>query len=681
MSNKSKYPGRKKYICILPFNQWAISALLNELKEAKDRSKYRIALFKAMKGIAAFPSTIDHRTITNKKVYGPIDGVGATIAPVVQKAYIENAQSLIKHGKQYREKASNDPNPHTGEFIPHRKKRKTPRVGVYIPERMSGSWATICSLASKIGEPFRIIEFTKQDIIDMASVLSTHSFVAQNQGYTAWSSVKLIEEKYLNVKHNKNKQDTFSLTKKAYDVAKKLIKLEQRLQTQTQKSYTNNENTNNSNSSPPTTPITNKTKLIINRKRKNNNKPLSDITCDINNYSSPPPIKKRKLDNNYNSENKSRDPHAWYGFFKWLTYGGLYTPITRRLDLEYNLRDEFRIGNKMYRFFLNIDSREKGRSDSKQIDIFKNLKDEKKIYVSQLELSCGDFAGLLQECETGDFYILPKIIERKTWADLDSSISDGRYKKQKLRMDWVTRDDKENKIIPGGRKIYLLEDYIKKDVIDDNIERVFKASISTECRDGYLVYYTQSKEDTQRTLINWAYLMREWIDYCGFNMNMAAKLSLFNEFTPKRFELIDDKIERKRMMGKLLHVPGCTEKDAFYITSEYKCMRDLYNGWDKCIEKRDMIMDEKKRNMYEPGKMLHRRVNVYADWKFKADLLKTKLLDGNVDSDIESCLFELRNSGYNDEEKGMSEALSENIYKAFYIEELVKLEIIQEKDA
>ncbi len=461
----------------------------------------------------------------------------------------------------------------------------TEKTALYIPERMSGAWAVLCSLTMRIGDAYRVLQLRQDEVIQLATALSTHSFVVVNHsGQTAWDSAQRLDPEYMSKQTQNGIQ--FSLTNKGYELGKKCLIFER---DQFKKHFNC------------------KFSLCYANTNENNNNKKRDIDNDT----SGPPIKKRKSETN-----------PWYKFVNDSMYGGLYTPITNNLDQNYDLTKRIKINGKEYYFYLNIASKTK---------IHENFQNESKILLKQLDLSGCDFAFLLQEIDDDDednIYILPFIIETTSHpSDLAQLIN--------------------------ARQIYLL-------VVDQGT--VKQARVDAECRDNYFVHYTQSQAHTQRTLVNWTFMVRHWINGAynsDFNIELTTKLSVVKNNATKKSQQV------KTMQQILMCVDGCREMDAFYITRKYPNMRALYDAWDACILQTGD--EEEKQDICNAQIMLHRQVSVFTDWKFKYDLLQTQECTVNPDNDVVQSILILKKSGFDDGRTPISKELSQNIFSKLYL--------------
>ena len=133
-----------------------------------------------------------------------------------------------------------------------------------------------------------------------------------------------------------------------------------------------------------------------------------------------------------------------------------------------------------------IDNREK-----KIIDSLNQKKDSKNpinIEVKQLQL--GDFQIFLEDT-------LIYIIERKSITDLLSSLNDGRYREQKMR---VLSSIKTNPEFCNATYLYLLEGSIN-DLTQDLKKKYYGTLISLQLRDEITIFKTDSINESTDFLI------------------------------------------------------------------------------------------------------------------------------------------------------------------------------------
>ncbi|GJN16753.1 hypothetical protein PR202_gb03774 [Eleusine coracana subsp. coracana] len=109
----------------------------------------------------------------------------------------------------------------------------------------------------------------------------------------------------------------------------------------------------------------------------------------------------------------------------------------------------------------------------------------------------------------GTEYVLDYIVERKNLLDLDDSITDNRYKDQKLRLKRC-----------GLRKvIYLVEGDPKSPHVS---EKAKTACFTTEILDGFDILRTSGYAETERQYV---YLTSSIIEYCNTNFSNLANTS------------------------------------------------------------------------------------------------------------------------------------------------------------
>ena len=111
--------------------------------------------------------------------------------------------------------------------------------------------------------------------------------------------------------------------------------------------------------------------------------------------------------------------------------------------------------------------------------------------------------------DVGDIHIThggaTVVLERKTWADYDASIDDGRYKEQKVRLMRLRES--------GSVCAFILER--GSGMLAD---RVRHACISTAIRDGFPVIQSDGVSDTFEIVMYIAKMLRSWVegDAVGF---------------------------------------------------------------------------------------------------------------------------------------------------------------------
>ncbi|KAF0926787.1 hypothetical protein E2562_027395 [Oryza meyeriana var. granulata] len=160
-----------------------------------------------------------------------------------------------------------------------------------------------------------------------------------------------------------------------------------------------------------------------------------------------------------------------------------------------------------YEVVLVLDDRENfGGRSTKAVD---NIHSQFRVPVEIKHLPVGDGIWIARDRKIHTEYVLDFIVERKNVADLCSSITDNRYKEQKLRLKKC-----------GLRKlIYLVEG--DPNPLDAS-ERIKTACFTTEILEGFDVQRTTGYADTGRT---YGHLTRSIIEYYSTNFSTGANTS------------------------------------------------------------------------------------------------------------------------------------------------------------
>jgi crossover junction endonuclease MUS81 len=112
-----------------------------------------------------------------------------------------------------------------------------------------------------------------------------------------------------------------------------------------------------------------------------------------------------------------------------------------------------------------------------------------KDYIIVKPLDIGDIQ-IINQNETNGEIKIELIIERKTFADLYSSILDGRYKEQKARLESYTNfDNTKPKLIYLIEGQYGIDKHINYDTIDS-------ALLGSSIRDNYKIIYSVNIDHT-----------------------------------------------------------------------------------------------------------------------------------------------------------------------------------------
>lgn len=304
----------------------------------------------------------------------------------------------------------------------------------YIPTVNSGGYAILIALFlyDKHGG------MSKEDIIKHATPYSSNSFITNpstGSFYSAWSSVNtLIKNEYVIVEGNPK---YYSLTNEGSDVAEALIKTSGRSATDPGISGVKMKTT----SIPPKESQAEKERIIYN-KRKN---PLMTSSSPVKEYDfhTSSPLHGgllRELVENTSQNNL-----------------GISSPLRNAHNTNVRLANENKSEYQIwkpgsYKTMFILDNREV--FSKKERDLFSKALTNMGIDIDVRSLPVGDGLWIAVNKKTGQECTLDFIFERKRLDDLASSITDGRYREQKSRLERT-----------GMRRIfYIVEEQMGSDI-------------------------------------------------------------------------------------------------------------------------------------------------------------------------------------------------------------------------
>lgn len=185
------------------------------------------------------------------------------------------------------------------------------------------------------------------------------------------------------------------------------------------------------------------------------------------------------------------------------------------------------------------------------------------------------------ECKTlpvGDMLYLygekPLIlIERKTLADLNKSISDGRYKEQKMRI--MDSEIPEKYYLVEGNLYGAFRDL--KNVPLKDYSRMYGAIVHTTIRDGIPVIRTENMDDTYKTLFK----LYDAVDKFG-----AQILKKFKA-TPSASDYVETLKPAKKdnmtaevcYLTQLRQIPGVSVQMAGTVAEKYPSFKALVDAY------------------------------------------------------------------------------------------------------
>lgn len=197
------------------------------------------------------------------------------------------------------------------------------------------------------------------------------------------------------------------------------------------------------------------------------------------------------------------------------------------------------------------------------------------------------------------------IFERKTLADLHSSVRDGRYHEQKARVC---------SNVALHRFIYILEGDLSNNISKYvNMDVVYSAMLHTMFRDGIVVYKTSGVVETTSFLREiFERFTSKTVDWCNYLsrdttncLNIVPDIKVLFQNTKKSAN-INPSITFTNMLAQ---IPGCSTKLAQTIVEKYGTMNLLvcaYNTQPDTKRKETLLKDIPKI-----GPVLSKRIYHY----------------------------------------------------------------------
>ncbi|CAG9317011.1 unnamed protein product [Blepharisma stoltei] len=187
------------------------------------------------------------------------------------------------------------------------------------------------------------------------------------------------------------------------------------------------------------------------------------------------------------------------------------------------------------------------------------------VIVEKSKLWIGDYMWLCKlEQEPGVFidFSLGIVVERKTADDLASSLVDGRYEAQKIRLKQA-----------GIKCIYLLEGTKPSPGSRISQDTLLNALASTQFNYGFQVKITKDSQDT----LNWLARMTAalQVEVSGWSLDKFEKLETFENYFDSTNP--NGKLTVYNLFGKQLRaLDNCGEQGTLAILKNYKTPYKLY---------------------------------------------------------------------------------------------------------
>jgi ERCC4-type nuclease len=206
----------------------------------------------------------------------------------------------------------------------------------------------------------------------------------------------------------------------------------------------------------------------------------------------------------------------------------------------------------------------------------KLLIDNREIAVLQCLIGDDHVAHTVEQLELGDFQIVHKgdikyILERKTIADLESSVKDGRYKEQKCRC-----------LASGAKYAYIIEGYADFMIGSDAYKIITGALLGTLMRDGIPVLFTSTTKGTAAFLKQ---IMKRVLKYVTMTEGASSGTLCHGEMMIRqnvKGKKSDNMSQENIMIQQICAIPKLSYKKAKMIVDslQVKNMRELVQKLD-----------------------------------------------------------------------------------------------------
>ena len=211
-----------------------------------------------------------------------------------------------------------------------------------------------------------------------------------------------------------------------------------------------------------------------------------------------------------------------------------------------------------------------------------------------------DIGDVIVECDAGSV-----MIERKTWADWVSSLNDGRYKSQKVRM----LAERARRAAESPDKFFSFIYLVQEPYIQAWEGRTFKAQnmpafcavIKTNIRDNVPMIQFRDTRDMSMAIM---YIGRTLVTN-GFQSDKKTDAggdqSKFTIHAKKR-----KNVEENQFLVMMSSIPGLSERKASAVVETFDTMANLITHYQKAIEGgakgkeldnllQDIMINEKER--------------------------------------------------------------------------------------
>ena len=224
---------------------------------------------------------------------------------------------------------------------------------------------------------------------------------------------------------------------------------------------------------------------------------------------------------------------------------------------------------------------------SHHIDVTSNMFN---VTVSNVQLEC-----IVTNLEVGDFIIgtsldtdIKLVIERKTYGDLTSSITDGRFRQQKQRLYDSVND--------ASKIMYMIENP-KVSIPPKALAMTRGAILNLMLKHNYKVLKTESKDETFQQIVTIYKKFKE--DKVVADKNVDAPVKLIS-----KKQAVDGNI----FATQLSAITGVSYTTALCITKYYKNAKELIEAYNQTDSAEILLADIAVNDKRRIGKALSKKI-------------------------------------------------------------------------
>jgi ERCC4-type nuclease len=240
-------------------------------------------------------------------------------------------------------------------------------------------------------------------------------------------------------------------------------------------------------------------------------------------------------------------------------------------------------------------------------------------YILRLNESNGNkFSIIIKNLELGDYIITREtekveetilIIERKSLPDLESSIKDGRYSEQSIRLS--------EQIINNHNIYYLIEGSIVNYKNKNFKNTLYSTMLSVSYFKGFSVINSLNSAESAELIYNFLNKLNKETNKTGFHVVTKPNMTpIINNESEKEKEKDKEKEKEKEYLSciktikkdnitpenihiiMLMQIPGISVHSASSIMADYKTIKNLVENLEQkpdCLE--NIKLENTKRNL------------------------------------------------------------------------------------